>query len=158
MNKSQPSVIKTITARNFRKYGKLITYPNKSMKGTTRNLWRIVDEEPARVGWRIAYLILRDKSIGRMERHTTSKETFEPIQRTCLFFVSTDKDLSHIECFELNRPIILNRGVWHGLITLGDECEIKITENAKITCQYWRFGFRIKNLDDLQTRIARATK
>ncbi len=144
---------KLITSQNFKRYGRVIDYPNRATKGQTRNLWRIVDVEPGRVGWRVAYLVLRDKSIGRLERHPTSKETFEPVSGRCLFFVSTSRRFEEIECFELNRPIILNKGVWHGLIALTAECDIKITENAKISCQYWPFGFRIKSMEELINRI-----
>ena len=135
---------------NFRRYGKIIGYPNKNSKGTVRNLWRIVHTEHAKVGWRVAYLVLRDKSISRMECHPGSDETFEPVKGRALMFVSLDKDLKSIKCFVLDNPVILKKGTWHGLVSVSLQTEIKITENAKVTCRYWPFGFRIRRIEDLR--------
>ncbi|MBF0483741.1 MAG: hypothetical protein HQL25_03435 [Candidatus Omnitrophica bacterium] len=138
-------IIKNILSAGFKKYGKVIEYPCRDNKGTTRNLWRIVHVSPIKTGWRCAYLVLRDKTIGRMERHPESDETFEPVKGKALFFVSKDKDMDKIECFNLDKPVVLFKGVWHGLIRQDEEVDIKITENAKVKCEYWNFGFRIKS-------------
>lgn len=141
--------------KNFKKYGKIIDYPCKELKGTTRNLWRIVHRVPEKTGWRVAYLVLRDKSIGRMECHPTSDETFEPVKGEALIFVATDKSVDAIECFRLDKPVILHKGTWHGLISVSPEAEIKIIENHVVSCRYWNFGFRIKSIDDLTSRKSR---
>jgi ureidoglycolate hydrolase len=144
--------LQAITARSFYHYGKLIHYPNKHVKGSKRNLWRIIHAETAKTGWRIAYLVLRDKSIARLEAHPYSAETFEPLSGRALFFVSQTQNLKDIVCFVLDRPVLLFKGIWHGLIALDKEAEIKITENDRITCRYWPLGFRIQNLHDLDKR------
>ncbi len=143
---------KEITARGFRPYGKVIEYPGKEKKGTTRNLWRIVHCSAAKTGWRVAYLVLRDKALRRLEYHPFSDETFEPVRGKALLFVAAKRDLNAVKCFLLDRPVVLRKGIWHGLITLSDEAEIKITENLQVPCDYWPFGFRIKSLEDLQRR------
>ncbi|MGE0267374.1 MAG: hypothetical protein AB7S78_02810 [Candidatus Omnitrophota bacterium] len=141
-----------ITTKTFRPYGRVIEYPDKNKKGPVRNLWRIVHRAPNRNGWRAAYLVLRDRSIGRLECHPASDETFEPVSGTALIFVSLTKDLNRMECFTLDRPVVVFKGIWHGLVTVSPETEIKITENLNITCRYWPFGFRLKNLTDLNQR------
>ncbi len=138
--------------KNFKKYGKIIEYPAKELKGTTRNLWRIVHTVPEREGWRVAYLVLRDKTIGRMESHPTSDETFEPVKGEALIFVATEKNLNAVECFNLDKPVILKKGIWHGLISVSPETEIKITENSRVSCRYWDFGFRVKGAEDFKDR------
>lgn len=145
---------KSPTQQNFRCYGKLIDYPNKTSKGTKRNLWRIVHTSDAKTGWRVAYLILRDKTIGQMGCHPASDETFEPIKGRAVLFVSTKKDLSAIEAFVLDKPLIVYKGIWHNLISLTPETEIKITENAKMTSRAWSFGFRAASLRDISAKIS----
>ena len=135
--------MKTISAKNFKPYGRLIEYPNKHLKGRKRNLWRIVLTESFATGWRIACLIVRDKTIRRLESHPYSWESFEPIRGKGLLYVAKTKDMRHVECFLLDRPIILNKGIWHGVVTLTDEWEIKLTENAKVECVYWPLGFSL---------------
>lgn len=133
--------IKSITPANFRRYGKIIHYPGINLKGKKRNLWRIVHRSEEKTGWRVAYLVLRDKTVGRLESHPDSDETFEPVRGRALFLVS--KDLKSMEWFYLDKPIVLKKGVWHALISLTPETEIKITENLKVTCRYFSLGRRV---------------
>ena len=135
------AMIKKITAKSFRPYGRIIEYPNKHLKGNKRNLFRIVLTEKNRCGWRIAYLIVRDKTIKRLESHPYSFESFEPLTGRSLIYVTKKMDTRSIQCFELDRPIILNKGIWHGVVTLNDESEMKLTENANVKCVYWALGY-----------------
>ena len=135
--------VKEITKTNFKKYGKIIEYPNVAQKGDKRNLWHIIHKVEAKVGWRIAYLVLRDKTIGRLERHVDSDETLEPVKGKSLLFVSTTSDLSEVECFALDKPVLLYENTWHGLISLSASAELKVVENVKVKSEFWNFGFRI---------------
>lgn len=134
--------------QNFRRYGKIIGYPNKESKGRIRNLWKIIHVESAKVGWRIAYLVLRDKTIGRLERHPQSDESFEPVRGKSLIFVATKDDLSDIQCFKLDKPLMIYKNIWHGVVTLTPETEIKITENANVICEYLPLKRRASSLKD----------
>lgn len=147
------ALISSPNAHNFRPYGKIIHYPDPSKRGTKRNLWRIVHTEPAKVGWRIAYLVLRDKTIGQLGMHPTSDETFEPISGRALLFVSKDKTLKNIKCFKLDKPIVLRKGIWHNVLSLTDETHIKICENANVTQKIWRLGFRFKTVNELKEKF-----
>jgi len=140
-------------SRNFKSFGKIIDYPNLPKRGTKRNLWRIVHREPAKTGWRIAYLVLRDKTIGQMAAHPTSDETFEPIKGRAVLFVSKDKDLNNIKCFKLDKPLIVRKGIWHNVLTLDVETHIKICENANITQKVWKLNFRFKSIEELGKRV-----
>lgn len=149
MSMSFESHILTPDRNSFRPYGKIIEYPNKEAKGRVRNLWRIVHAESGRTGWRVAYLVLRDRTIGRLECHPTSDETFEPVRGRALIFTALRKDFAAMRCFILDKPLIIRKGVWHGLVTCSPETEIKITENSKVTCRYWELGRRISRPEEL---------
>ncbi len=127
---------KRITARSFKPFGWLIDYPGREKASKTKNLFRIVVRQ-SKLGWRIAYLVVRDKKIDRLEQHPESLETFEPVKGRGILFVSTSKDKAHIACFLLDKPVILKRGIWHAVVTLTREFDIKITENSKVRCVYW---------------------
>ena len=145
--------MRPLNKNNFRAYGKIVEYPDKASKGTVRNLWHIVHAEPRSTGWRAAYLILRDKTIGRLECHPKSDETFVPVKGQALMFVAREKDLGKIECFRLTRPIILNKGIWHALVSLTAETEIMIFENNRVSSRYWDLGSRVSKLEDIRKRI-----
>ena len=142
-------MIKPLTPAHFRRYGWLIGYPDKNKKSKTVNLFRIVLKETKTKGWRIAYLVLRDKTIKRLEQHPHSFESFEPVSGKTLLYVAKSKTLSAIECFRLDRPVILKKGVWHGVVTLTQESEIKLTENARVKCVYWPLGPVLDRQPDL---------
>lgn len=139
-------------AKNFRSWGKIIEYPHKNAKGNKRNLWRIIHSVSEAQGWRVAWLVLRDKTIGRLECHPNSDETFEPVRGRALLLVASKPELGAIRGFILDQPLIVFKGVWHALIALDDEVEIKITENAQVECVYWPLGFRINDLESLARR------
>ncbi len=80
--------------------------------------------------------MVRDKEITKLEQHPDSLESFEPVSGRSLLYLAAGKEASKIECFHLSKPIILKKGIWHGVVTLDRESEIKITENAKVKSIY----------------------
>lgn len=137
-------MIKKITVKNFRKYGRIIKYSGKHPKDKNANLFCIVLTENKKSGWRIAYLVLRDKMICRLEQHPGSFESFEPVCGGSLIYLSSKKN-SKIECFYLDRPVILKKGMWHGVVTLTPESEIKITEDADVECLFWKLKMPLRS-------------
>jgi hypothetical protein len=130
-------MIKKITAGGFKRFGWVIEYPAKSSQSKSKNLFRIVLRDSKSPGWRVAYLVVRDKAIARLEQHLGTYETFEPVRGRSLLYLAAYRN-GPIACFLLDRPVILKKGAWHGIVTLTDETEIKITENARVKSRYWR--------------------
>ncbi len=128
--------IMSITEASFRPYGKIIGFTG-SRRPMNKNLFRIVVKQP-RSGWRIAYLVVRDRKICRLEQHPGSLESFEPVSGKGLLYVSNRKDSRSVRCFLLDKPVILKKGLWHGIVTLSKECEVKIVENSSVKCVYWQ--------------------
>ncbi len=142
MSKGTPRV-RRITSRAFCAYGRVIAYPQRHRAGRNRNLFRIVLRQP-RSGWRIAYLVVRDRSLRRLEQHPESFESFEPVRGRSLLFVSRRRDPLAIRCFLLDRPVILNKGLWHGIVTLDRESDVKITENSRVRSVYWNVSPKVR--------------
>lgn len=132
---------KKITAGNFKPYGRIIEYPQEAPQNPRKNLFRIVLKETKPVGWRIAYLVVRDRVIDRLEAHLNTYESFEPVSGKSLLYVAVAKNPAKINCFLLDRPVILNKGIWHSIVTLSSKSEIKITENAQVKCSWWQVPF-----------------
>lgn len=135
--------IKKINSKNFCRFGKIIEYPKNMPEAKTGNLFRVILKERKKLGWRIAYLLVREKHITRLERHVDTFESFEPVYGETLIYLALGKKAKDIECFYLNKPVILNKGVWHGVVTLDGRSEVKITENAKVKSVYWPLGFSL---------------
>jgi hypothetical protein len=134
---------KKINSESFRSFGRIIEYPKDRLKDGSGNLFYIVRKEKEPFGWRIAYLVVRDKALSRLEQHLLTFESFEPVKGRTLIYLARAKDPALIECFYLDRPVILNKGIWHGVVTKGRESEIKISENSSVRSAYWRLGFSL---------------
>ncbi len=119
---------KQITKEGFRKYGYIIEWEGPENKKEI-NQFRIVVRRRKVIGWRIAYLIVREKHIDCLESHPSSYESFEPVKGASILYVSNQKKPQKIEAFFLNKPIVLKDGIWHGIVTIGKEAHVKITEN-----------------------------
>ncbi|MGE5279371.1 MAG: ureidoglycolate lyase [Deltaproteobacteria bacterium] len=131
--------VRRISSRAFMPFGRVIGYPNRGRAQRRRNLFHVVLRQPGK-GWRIAYLVVRDRAIDRLEQHPQSYESFEPVRGRCLLFVARRRAAVSIRCFLLDRPVILRKGLWHGIVTLGREADVKITENDRVRCEYWDLG------------------
>lgn len=131
----------SITKANFKPFGWIIGIPHKSAS-KTKNLFRIIVRQP-KTGWRIAYLVVRDRHIARLEQHPSSLESFERVSGKGLLYLSTGKDSRNIKCFALDKPVILKKGIWHGVVTKSREMDVKITENVEVDCAYWKLGFEL---------------
>ena len=136
-------MIQSINIKTFEQYGYVIEHPGKEDENKEKSLFHIVCTEADSVGWRIAYLILRDQSADTMEQHPGSLESFEPVSGDVLLYVANKPIADKIDCFYLDRPVILHRGIWHAVVSISKESEIKITENAKVGYRFWQLGFSL---------------
>lgn len=124
--------IKSITKESISKYGILLDHINQEdgyeplIKVTSR-------------GWIWAILTFKNKTTDYIECHPTSKESFEPVFGTSLIILSIPEDPTQTEVFLLDKPIMLNEGVWHNVITISDVSRVKITENNDVTSEYYRY-------------------
>ncbi len=87
-------------------------------------------------GWRIGYLIVRDKKIGRIEYHDTL-ETFEPVSGRSVIALARHKSPESLKLFLLDKPIVLKKGIWHEVAAVSKRCEIKICENIDVHGEYY---------------------
>ena len=122
--------IKKLTKKSVRPYGRIID--STCVKDDGRgNRFGILLKEQSR-GWRIGYLILRDKFIGSLERHIDSLETFEPVKGKAVIALAKGNLPDSAELFFLDKPVVVNKGIWHDVLAVSPRCEIKIFENIKV--------------------------
>ena len=122
--------IKKLTKKSVRPYGRIID--STCVKDDGRgNRFGILLKEQSR-GWRIGYLILRDKFIGSLERHIDSLETFEPVKGKAVIALAKGNLPDSAELFFLDKPVVVNKGIWHDVLAVSPRCEIKIFENIEV--------------------------
>ena len=131
-----------ISRENFRKYGCIIEWDGPENK-LENNQFRIVIRDSKVTGWRIAYLIVRNKQVEFLEKHPYSYESFEPIKGKAILYVSNKKTSQDIEAFILDKPVVLRKGLWHNVVALGKEAHIKITENNDVQLIKYQLGYKL---------------
>lgn len=88
-------------------------------------------------GWQIGFLEYTGRVLHQLERHPNTPEVFSPLRGEALLVLATDPgDERAYRAFRLEKPIVLNRGVWHGVIALSPKPEILIVENPDVVDEY----------------------
>ena len=121
--------LQTITPEGFAKFGDVLDWRDAFGEEGFHIITRA--EDPT--GWRLAVLLAKHHAISSLERHPTSKESFEPVSGVAALCLAPPEDPTAIEAFLLDRAVVLGKGVWHGVLALSDEALIKIAENLTVT-------------------------
>jgi ureidoglycolate hydrolase len=127
--------IKPLDAASFAPYGTLleIAKPDENAAAEGRNEFKVVDESDNADGWRLAVQIVRGRELRQIGHHPNTKETFEPVAGVAVICVAELETPDQLEAFVLDRPVVVNANVWHGLIALSREAIVKIAENRHVT-------------------------
>ena len=90
-------------------------------------------------GWQIGYLINRVDVIDQLECHPNTAEVFSPLKgRTVLVLTTDPENMTEFRAFDLTEPIVLDRSVWHGVISLTDQSDVLIVESPDVIDEFHR--------------------
>lgn len=123
--------IEVITRESFAPFGTVIEFPEGN-----QDAFYIADTED-KEPWRIAVFRYRNHSIKRIERHPTSKESFEPMSGTTLLLAAETETPEDYHIFLLDKPICLKKNIWHQVLSLSPEAQVKITENLEVESVFY---------------------
>jgi len=119
--------IKNITSQTFGRYGFIIEHD-----GAGEENFQVVLSEQGAVGWRIAVNRIENKTVGKLARHPSSMESFEPVAGVTLLCVAEPDSPQDCEVFLLDRPVCLRKNTWHATMCLSAYSIVKICENAEV--------------------------
>ena len=119
--------IKVLNAEHFAPYGMII--PTSNAKDVS---FDIKLKENAS-GWRIAILEITNRTTKQLHCHPDSLEVFEVISGSAVLLVATAENPDNVEAFLLDKPVCVNKGVWHSTIALSEKATVKITENSSVS-------------------------
>lgn len=123
--------IETITAETFEKFGSVIEFP----QGNQDDFYIVETEEMQ--PWRLAVFRYTNKGIQRIECHPTSKESFEPLSGTTLLLAAEQETPEDYRVFLLDKPVCLKKNIWHQVLALSQEAQVKITENSEVESRFY---------------------
>ena len=112
-------------------YGEVLEFP----AGIEETFCIITTEE--KEPWRLAVFRYTNKEIQRMECHPTSRESFEPLHGLTVLVVATHENPEEYEAFILDKPVCLKKGIWHQVLALTEEAQVKIVENLEVQSEFY---------------------
>lgn len=128
-------MIRNITKESFQPYGTVIEF---SANPEDPRFEVVVTE--SNHPWRLAVLRVVEREFDKLECHTMSLESFEPVSGTGLIIVAEHDKPDQFEVFLLDKSVCLNKGIWHQMITLSQETIVKISENLEVSSDFHNLG------------------
>lgn len=120
-----------VQRETFLPYGEVLEFP----AGIEKTFCIITTEE--KEPWRLAVFRYTNKEIQRMECHPTSRESFEPLHGLTVLVVATHENPEEYEAFILDKPVCLKKGIWHQVLALTEEAQVKIVENLEVQSEFY---------------------
>jgi len=130
--------IQTITPEKFAPYGTVIAFPEESKESF------LIVEREENAPWRLAVFRYSNRDVSVIEAHLDSKETFEPVSGITVLIVAEKESPEDYQAFILDKPVCLGKGVWHQVLSLSEQAQVKITENLEVGAVYHHFEKPIK--------------
>jgi len=122
----------------FKFFGRVLEpLPKETPKATKEGVFNffVIFKEFAK-GWQIGYLKQIGKVVKVLECHPNTPEVFIPLSGEAILLLAVDPE-KEISAFKLDKPIILSRGIWHGVISLSESSEILIVENPDVISEFY---------------------
>ena len=129
-----------VQRETFLPYGEVLEFP----AGIEETFCIITTEE--KEPWRLAVFRYTNKEIQRMECHPTSRESFEPLHGLTVLVVATHENPEEYEAFILDKPVCLKKGIWHQVLALTEEAQVKIVENLEVKSEFYDLEKEIRVL------------
>ncbi|MEF2877603.1 MAG: hypothetical protein U0N90_04235 [Blautia sp.] len=129
--------IENITGETFQRFGTVIEFPQGNQDAFY--ITETEDKQP----WRLAVFRYKNKSIRRIERHPSSKESFEPLSGITLLLTAEQETPEDYHVFLLDKPVCLKKNIWHQVLALSQEAQVKITENLEVESVFYDLPFEI---------------
>lgn len=130
--------LKSIHKESFEKYGRVLEFS----EGIKEPFEIIITEE--KEPWRLAVFRYCNKTVKKLECHPMSLESFEPLKGITVLIVAQHDTPKEWEAFILDKPICLNKGIWHQVLSLTDEAQVKIAENLEVDSEFFELKQEIE--------------
>ncbi len=131
--------ISELTQELFSPYGRILEPEDKEIPEVSESgiFDFYVTFKEASQDWQIGYLKQTGKIIDKLECHPNTAEVFSPVSGDAVLLLATEPgNEKTMRAFKLEKPIVLNRGVWHGVISLSEKSEMLIVESPDVIDEY----------------------
>ncbi|MCP4398304.1 MAG: hypothetical protein GY801_13530 [bacterium] len=129
-----------LTQELFSPYGRLLEPDKEAPEVSEAGIFDFyVTFKESSQDWQIGYLKQAGRAIEKLECHPNTAEVFSPVSGEAVLVLAVDPAKEDtMRAFRLEKPIVLNRGVWHGVLTLSEASEMLIVESPDVIDEYYQ--------------------
>ena len=130
-----------LTQELFKPYGRILEPKDEEVPevSETGSFDFYVTFKESSQDWQIGYLVQTGKIVEQLECHPNTAEVFSPVNGIAVLLLATEPDnKATMRAFKLEKPIVLQRGVWHGVISLSEKSEILIVESPDVVDKFYQ--------------------
>lgn len=127
--------IEALTPEKFAKFGTVLDFQDNPPDPR----FEVKVERPGGDGWRLAVFCVTIREAVRLECHPTTPESFVPCGGTGVLLCAPPETPEDIHAFLLDRPICMSPGAWHEVITLSEKSYYQITEDLRVSSEFYNF-------------------
>ncbi len=117
--------LQRITPETFARYGQVLVW-----SATSGQRLQVATEESAGAPWLLATFRVDAHEVSYLAQHPDSIELFVPLSGTAVLLLALPEAPEDYAAFLLEVPVVINRGVWHGLSALSETAILGIAENV----------------------------
>jgi len=142
-----PHDVRELKQEHFQPFGRiLVPQGRESASQSERGVFDFYVPFAERSGgWQIGFLSYTGRELLQLECHPNTPEVFSPLTGEALLVLAVDpENESEYRVFRLDKPVVLNRGVWHGVIALSQKPEILIVESPDVVDEFHKLRRPIK--------------
>jgi ureidoglycolate hydrolase len=118
--------LQRITLASFARYGQVLAWD-----AAQGQQLQVAIEETAGAPWMLATFRVDAPAVTYLAQHPDSIELFAPVTGSALLLLALPDTPENAEAFLLDVPVVINRGVWHGMCALSEAAIVAIAENVE---------------------------
>jgi ureidoglycolate hydrolase len=118
--------LRRITPESFARYGQVLVWD-----AAQGQRLQVATEESAGAPWMLATFRVDAHEITYLAEHPDSIELFAPLSGVAVLLLALPEAPESYEAFLLDVPVVINRGVWHGMCALSEAAILGIAENVE---------------------------
>src|SRR5262249_23560574 len=118
--------LRRVTSEAFAPYGQVLGW-----SAADGQRLQVATEEHGGGPWMLATVRVDAHAVSYLARHPESSEPFPPLPGPAVLLLAAPEAPEDYAAFLLDAPVVINRGIWHGMCALSETAIVGIAENVE---------------------------
>jgi ureidoglycolate hydrolase len=118
--------LRRVTPEAFAPYGQVLVW-----SAANGQRLQVATAEHGGAPWMLATFRVDAHEVSYLAQHPESIELFAPLTGTAVLLLAAPEAPEDYAAFLLDAPVVINRGIWHGMCALSETAIVGIAENVE---------------------------